>query len=212
VRDSLADWLTALGTVGAVLVALFREPLMAWWRSPRLEVEFEQDEPFCRHSKIAAEVDHRTGEVRDVRPPCPAYWIRLRLKNSKRFRILGGSVAKKCEGKLAAVRAARLERQPEYDPAVLHWVSRGRRGAHAYESIDLNYGEEEYLNVFHTEEARLVAFIDTDPELRGTPSVLPPGEHYLDITIYGENFGPVQTRLHVQWDGERYDRITVIKL
>jgi len=210
--DSCAEWLTAVGTIGAVLVALFGEPFTRWWRKPRLEVEFEQDEPFCRHSRIAAEIDHRTGKRTAIAPRRPAYWIRLRIKNSKKYRILGGSVARRCEGKLAAVRDANLERRPEYDPVGLHWVSRGRQSPQAYDTIDLNYDEEEYLNLFHTEEGRQVALIDTDPELRGTPPILLPGEYYLDITIYGGNFSPLPTRFHVVWDGKKWDGMKITKL
>ena len=52
---SLPDWLTAVGTILAVVVALFIAFYGALRRRrdrPILSVEFDNREPFCRHAKI----------------------------------------------------------------------------------------------------------------------------------------------------------------
>ena len=40
------DWLTAIGTVGAVLVALFYKPLLSWWNRPKIKIQYKDTPPF----------------------------------------------------------------------------------------------------------------------------------------------------------------------
>lgn len=42
----LPDWLTAIGTMGAVLVALFWHPIRKWWNRPQINISIANEEPF----------------------------------------------------------------------------------------------------------------------------------------------------------------------
>lgn len=42
----LPDWLTAIGTMGAVLVALFWNPIRKWWNRPQINISIANEEPF----------------------------------------------------------------------------------------------------------------------------------------------------------------------
>jgi hypothetical protein len=42
----LPDWLTAIGTLGAVLVALFWNPIRKWWNRPQINITIANEEPF----------------------------------------------------------------------------------------------------------------------------------------------------------------------
>lgn len=42
----LPDWLTAIGTMGAVLVALFWHPIRKWWNKPQINISIANEEPF----------------------------------------------------------------------------------------------------------------------------------------------------------------------
>lgn len=42
----LPDWLTAIGTLGAVLVALFWNPIRKWWNRPQINISIANEEPF----------------------------------------------------------------------------------------------------------------------------------------------------------------------
>ncbi|MBE6322377.1 MAG: hypothetical protein E7073_05105 [Bacteroidales bacterium] len=42
----LPDWLTAIGTLGAVLVALFWSPIRKWWNRPEINMSIVNEEPY----------------------------------------------------------------------------------------------------------------------------------------------------------------------
>ena len=42
----LPDWLTAIGTLGAVLVALFWSPIRKWWNRPQINMSIANEEPY----------------------------------------------------------------------------------------------------------------------------------------------------------------------
>ncbi len=44
---TVAQWAGACATFSAVLVALFREPVVRWWRRPRLEATIKASRPYC---------------------------------------------------------------------------------------------------------------------------------------------------------------------
>jgi hypothetical protein len=71
----------AIGTLGAVVVALF----LGLFQKPTLKIEFEQKEPYCRKTIF------RLGAHEGL---FSRYWIRIKVTNE------GRKVAKKCQGKL----------------------------------------------------------------------------------------------------------------
>lgn len=44
--NNLPDWLTAFGTIGAVLVALFLKPFINWRNRPKIEIGYEDKSPY----------------------------------------------------------------------------------------------------------------------------------------------------------------------
>lgn len=42
----LPEWLTAIGTISAVLVALFLKPLINWWKRPQIRISYQNEPPF----------------------------------------------------------------------------------------------------------------------------------------------------------------------
>jgi len=47
VKTTVVDWLTAIGTIGAVIVALFKDSVLQYWRRPILNVEISNENPYC---------------------------------------------------------------------------------------------------------------------------------------------------------------------
>ena len=124
----------AIGTLGAVVVALF----LGLFQKPKLKIEFEQREPYCRKTRFFL----GAYEASFLR-----YWIRIKVTNE------GRKVAKRCEGKLVDIQAIKNEEtipfQP-FDPAILRWAS------YPVETdlrpTNINKGEYDYLNVVYTVE------------------------------------------------------------
>ncbi|MCP8317081.1 MAG: hypothetical protein H3Z52_03655 [archaeon] len=191
------DELALIGPIIAAMVALFiafLPSLRKWYNRPRLKLEFDNREPFCRHAMLLEPI--KIGG-KEYRPTENAYWIRLRVVNK------GRSVARGCEGKL--VRIVDPESGNEYadfDPVILHWAG------YAIGSIDINKSEYEYLDVVFTRANSpgkwFVNSIEEQP--RGIRLDWPAGNYLLDITLYGRNFSPLSIRFRLVASHE-YDKI-----
>jgi|ERR1017187_88131 hypothetical protein len=77
--SSLAQWLSAVGTISAVVVALFKDAILALSRKPRLEVTCTKEEPFTSKTPIIVSGNKGpwTGE---------AYYVRARVENTGKTR------------------------------------------------------------------------------------------------------------------------------
>lgn len=73
---TLAQWLAAVGTIGAVLVALFKDPFDRWRRKPELGLCFRPYPPDCQKGVVVMP----NGDRGDC------YYPRLLVKNSGRTR------------------------------------------------------------------------------------------------------------------------------
>ena len=213
-NDSL-DRLVRLGplaaAVVALLIALVIEPLKKWVTKPRIRIRFDQAEPYCHASMVSIMMAEDGSEFRPIKP-FSAYHVRAWVENTRRFGVLGGTVAKGCKGKLTSVRDASKNRRFEYDPMSLHWVSEGMTGPNRYGPIDLAFGEGDYLDIIRTFEGQSNVRIATGPEPKGSPHDLPAGAHYLTVTIYGANFEPESFHLRVKWGGKKWDELQVHKV
>lgn len=210
-KESPYEVLIALGTLGAVAVALFAvfwPSIIAWWKKPRLKFEFENKEPFCRHTFGKTSLD--TGMTLRVN----SYYVRLRIKN------IGRSIARRCEGKLVAIAHKDLKSlRQDFDPVVLHWVGSDTfirnfgGGITSIQqsknfTIDINSKEYEYLDLISIDENSnhyLIQAIDYDIP-RGI--VLDPqrDDYYFLVTAYAENSNPI-SEIYKVIDGQTYDSV-----
>ena len=164
---------TVIGIIVAAIVAIivaFIPSIMRRYNRPKFSIEFENEEPFCR--------------VTDLVGGGKAYWIRLRVRN------VGRSIARRCEGKIVRITDAETkEDRKDFDPMVLRWVS-----TQAYEPIDINKSESEYLDlVYRTTKDDRTIFIAANPKLRLGINLGPPLKDYIfHVTISGENVEPLQ--------------------
>lgn len=49
--SGLPEWLTAIGTVGAVLVALFYKPIISWINRPKIKIAYINESPYYEEKK-----------------------------------------------------------------------------------------------------------------------------------------------------------------
>ena len=79
--SSLAQWFGAIGTISAVLVALFKDPLIAWRRKPRLNAKCTKETPFTSRMPIVVHDGQGlvlwTGDC---------YYVRAQIENSGKTR------------------------------------------------------------------------------------------------------------------------------
>lgn len=213
IQDSSVEKATAFGTLAAVAVALFAvfyPSIAKWWNKPKLSFEFDNKEPFCRHTSGLIDMGTRT------RQQLNSYHIRFRIKNN------GKSMARKCEGKLIAIAHKDLKTfRQDFDPVVLHWVGSdavvrnlGTNGSMQFSktpNIDINAKEYEYLDFLSTNEnidRFEIQAIDYDIP-RGI--VLDPQKdnYYFLITVYAENADPVSEIYKTEVGVKSFDDIKI---
>jgi hypothetical protein len=191
---SIADWVTAFGTIGAVGVALFvafLNNLLERYRRPILKIEFENKIPFCRHTPIG-------DEGRD------GYFLRLRIRN------VGKSMARDCEGKVVRILdAATRQERKDFDPTNLHWA-----GHHLSRKIvSIHRTAYEYLDVIWVQKDDPVIYTyPVQEESTGTPTAFTREEArmlILDIVLFGTNTKPVEKLFKVRTDGDDWDKVSL---
>jgi hypothetical protein len=74
--SSLAQWFAAVGTIGAVLVALSKDPFLAWKRRPRLDAVSSKETPWTVRTPMFA----RDGQGATWTGEC--YFLRARIENN----------------------------------------------------------------------------------------------------------------------------------
>lgn len=192
---SITDWLTAIGTVGAVVVALFLAflgSLLRKYRKPKLKIEFDNKVPFCRHSRISNLPNQPEG-----------YFLRLRVRNT------GKSIARDCEGKLVRILDANTNRErTDFDPTNLHWTGHERKN-----TISIHKTAYEYLDVVYVRDDMPQILIYTNEEQpRGFPFSLQRNNYILDIVFFGKNTEPVEKFFKLEVGAGfavGYDKITM---
>jgi hypothetical protein len=198
----LTDWLTAIGTLLAVVVALliaFLGAIQSKINEPKLELEIENKEPCCRHAEI---IDDWV-EINYIRRHPQSYFLRLRVRNK------GKSVARHVEVRLVRILDvdSRKERT-DYDPTHLNWVGYGLSNY-----ISIPRGLYEYVNVGYVKDT-LNKFIlsTTETAPRGFPTVRERYDCIFHIIAVGSNAKPIERyfKLHFGSSFEiKYDDVTL---
>jgi hypothetical protein len=184
--ESLANWLTAIGTLLAVIAAVILSAapqIAARLTRPIFKVDFKNEEPYCRTTM-------------------EGYWIRLRVVNS------GKSVAKNCEGKMVRIiDASTKQERKDFDPIVLRWV-----GSTIDKPIDINRNEDEYLDIIQTnaliEKQFLIRAAGVEKNPMGINLHPPRGDYFLHVELYGANVEPKFVEVELR-DAKDDDKIRV---
>lgn len=181
------DFGTAIGTLLAVVTALFIGPIRNWYIRPVLAITIGNEVPFVR--RTSASVNLRTGRQSSGE----AFWLRLKIKN------VGRSSAKRCEAKLVTIAHSDLRSlRQDFDPVVLHWVGGDlisettgvEHSLHYTKSgyTDINAGEYEFLDLLCSQQDREtfdIQAIDTVP--RGINFSPGRDTYYFLIGLYSDN-------------------------
>ena len=181
---SAAEWMTAFGTLGAVLVALFGPMLWGWWRKPRLEISYEPREPYCRYTWL---LERGNPE---------SHWVRVKVTNG------GRGTAKRCKGKMIAVYRADGSLREDRDSMLLHWA--GMLPEQGLEPLDLAREEHQLLDVVHARsDRRDAALVVADPTPAGFPKELEAGQpHRVRLAVYADNADPVTKDFVITYGGD----------
>jgi hypothetical protein len=198
---STAPLLAALATMAAVLVALFRDSILLWWRRPKLKAWVNLNPPHCH----ATEMEFADG-VRH-----PVYWFMLWVGNQGRGR------AEKVQ-----VFADKLEREgadgwfhrvQKFMPMNLRWSHGGgtfldgispRMGQHCnlgcvgHPSVPGRPASVSVPKVWFALDTELKSFTNSH--------LLEPGKYKLRLRIAAANAKPINLTIGLTITGEWFDQ------
>jgi hypothetical protein len=193
--DPIAIASVVASAVVAVAV-IYRDVFRSWYSKPKFDVKFSSEEPVSR----VTNVEWPPGLGQEKR----AFWPRLRIVNT------GRSVARRCEAILAEVRSPDGSFNKVYDPLALRWAIAPISGG--LEPLDIARGRQVDLNTIILIEGERVAYFATHKDPTGFPLYFEPGDYWIRITIYGDNFEPVSRGYAIHWDGKDYRRVDMIEM
>ena len=109
-----AEWWSAIGTVSAVVVALFAESVWAWLRRPKLDLSIQVARPDCMKTNFT----DQTGQV-----VADVYYFRLSIRNRGKRRAEDVEVYAE---RLEVSEEGDLKVVAEFPPMDLKWSHIGR--------------------------------------------------------------------------------------
>jgi hypothetical protein len=188
--DPIAIASVVASAVVAVAV-IYRDIFRGWFFKPKFDITFSLEKPISRVTKV--KWPERSEQERN------AFWPRLRLVNT------GRSVARRCEAILAEVKKPDGSLDDRYDPITLRWAITPI--GIGLEPLDIARGRQVDLNTIITIEGDRFAYFATHPDPRGIPLYFEPGDYWIRVTIYGDNFEPVNRGYAIHWDGKDYRKV-----
>ena len=185
IGQSIWTALAALGTVGAVIWAVFHQGLLEWWKRPILEfLKFKQEPPCFRQ---APEFDNK-GKMAAF-----GYYVNIPLRNH------GKTVLKHCEPvitKMGNKHRSTWQQDKNWLPKGLRWSFEGEGEQNLVPERPYAFS----LGKLSTQHPNLFSLSVTYPTT-GQPSALIPGEYCFEIRVFGEKAEPITNYFHVEWQG-----------
>jgi hypothetical protein len=183
--SDLAQWIGAIATALAVIVAIFTtlyfELIKPRRDRPKLKIHYDNSDPQCR----------RLSQSENGVPS--SYYIRLKVMNT------GKSPAQACTGRLVEIVSGNGRLRTDWDVSDLAWSAQPTP-----KSISLNsMGDHFFLDIgWILNNGEQLFRLRTDRVPRATTLDFGPGEYYFHVVIYAENAEPAGQWFRVNWNGE----------
>lgn len=179
---SIWEAAAAIGTVGAVIVALLLGVALPWFRRPCLKIDYQPRDPYCRDAPLPQGL--------------PAHWVRVKVTNK------GRGAAKRCIGKMIAVYGVDGRPRADRDPMRLYWADASWK--QPPEPLDLARDESEYLGVVYAHKDNpSAALISTHGGGSGFRKELEAGQsHRVRLAVYADNAKPETAEFLITYGGD----------
>jgi len=205
IGQSIWPVLTAIGTIGVVLWAIFQQGILTWWQRPKLQIMPSEWKP--PYFRSAPEVNRNTGESVGL-----GYYVTITLKN------MGETIAKNCQPLLTAmgrINADKWQKEENWLPLSLRWtldeLSERTAGKPTAER-DLVPHRPYQFSLGHVSTADPDNFtLAVIIRPTGQQTVFPPGEYCFEINVFAERIRPISKYFFLQWDGGCTDHPEEVK-
>jgi hypothetical protein len=185
--DTWATIFVAVGTVGAVAYALFRDLFVVPRRRPKLELRFD------RSGSDQVVVGTEGGRE--------AACVRLRVVNARRKDTADDVVVMATE-----VRRLEDSGQAAATPIMLPLTWSGSNPPLTVGSV--HPGSERHLDFLHVDESSdtVPVHLDLTPKPAGAEGTLDPGSYEVSLEIRARNADAIRYAIPFSWDGRWSDR------
>lgn len=202
--DNIWLALTAVGTVSAVVYAIFQQTILAHWNRPVLEMSFfEPDPPHLRQTPATnIQTGERVGTL---------YPLSIRLQNK------GKTIAKNARvliTNMGTISEGEWETQANWvapyilwaldEPAMLSGQPTGDRDLVPERPYIFNLGQ---LGTRFPDTFKLRVVSMPGGQLVDYPA----GEYCFEVTAFAEGADPRKKYVHVQWDGQCTEDFETVK-
>jgi len=209
---NITDWLQAIGTVGAVIIALFFffwERIREWYKKPRLKISLQFRPPDC-HFLVTNLEAKRNGKI--INPK--AYYFRLTVSNN------GRSSAKDLEAivsKMELKSGHSWETYPQFLSTSLKWTHISEQYlpmilSKTEKKLDLghiidpafrnDFREEQNLSLNNIADTHALFHFETFMQPSNGYNNIPPGEYKFKITVGATNCPPISSTIHLLFTGK----------
>ena len=195
-----ATWTGAIATFIAVIVALFKEDIVKFWRCPNLDLRVKLEAPDCQKIPLQV-INQSAGKKFRI----DSYYLRLWIFNSGRVRVDRVQVF---ASKLLRQHAdSEFKKEQSFLPMNLKWSHSqlSSKGPEIFaEGISPDMGK--HCDLGHIKKAETTK-LELDLEvLPNTGShILTPGKYRLDIKIAAGNFKPITRTIEINLTGAWFD-------
>ena len=206
----------AAATLLAVLIALFKEDVRAWWRHPALQASIRLRPPECHKIEIAF-LDDSTGRIR-ARAPC--YYFRIWVENTGTVRAeqvqvyVSRLLRKHTQGHFKQVdnfipmnlRWA-MGPQPPERPEVFAAGISPKMGKHCDLGRIVDPKAYQHMRPTFEGVAADATVMELDLEVQSLTNshVIIPGTHRLEIVLAAANCLPIKKTLELTLTGYWFD-------
>ena len=205
-ETQFASWTSAIGTLLAVVVALFKEDIVRHWRKPKLQAIIRLSAPDC-HKTTLTFFDPKTGTVL-ANPDC--YYFRLWVENKGKTRadrvqvFVSRLLRKHADGT--------FREELSFLPMNLRWShSQMKQGGPEIFAEGISPKMGKHCDFGHIVDPKIqningktVMTLDLEIAPNTGSHIIPPGEYHIELKIAASNATPKVLILEMDLIGNWY--------
>jgi len=221
---SLAQWLSAIGTISAVIIALFKDRITAWRNRPKLSVRSLRSPPDLDEIPYYYPMPGAPVYMPPVYKSADSYFLRLWIQNDGKTRAEKVQVF--VENVFRETFPDTFEKMVSFIPMNLRWGFGSEKPTHAevfadgispgmgahcilahvidprkrHEIREYHLYTKKYPNTEHT-----VLYLETEMQPTNLCAILSPGTYRLKLLIAGSNCKPQPHTIEIRLDGRWFD-------
>jgi hypothetical protein len=179
--------IVSFGTFVVLAVSAILTYILPWYRSPKLAIEFRDDEPYRQPSNVNLPPNllHDPSVV-------PGHWFRVQVKN------IGKKNARNVIGQITEIRDSERKLRLQTKPMRLIW---SREEEEHEKSPCLRPGQKAILDITRVvDKPQEKILIRTDENLPVDEWQLKRGTYFIIVEVYADDAKPAKSSYKIVWE------------